>query len=153
MPIVMKRTNKAGLLAAAGRSSRWWSPGCKAAFLGLALMSGQAMADSILVTDPLDMADSSGDIRAIQLTVENANLYLRMKVEGIAMPSVEETPVGMNNRYYYHFLLDTDNNVATGWDNAAYENTPTGVVNPVGADHCAFGLPGRFLGRLGCGLG
>jgi hypothetical protein len=97
-------------------------------------MSGQAMADSILVTDPLDMADSSGDIRAIQLTVENANLYLRMKVEGIAMPSVEETPVGMNNRYYYHFLLDTDNNVGTGWDNSLYENVPTGVQDPVGAD-------------------
>jgi len=86
------------------------------------------------VTDPTDMADSSGDIRMIQLTVENNNLFLRMAVEGIAMPSVDDTPPGMNNRYYYHFLLDTDNNVATGWDNSLYENNPTGVQNPIGAD-------------------
>jgi rRNA maturation protein Rpf1 len=96
----------------------------------------EALGDGVVteVTDPTDMADSSGDIRSIQLTVENDNLFLRMSVEGVAMPSVDETPPGMNNRYYYHFLLDTDNNVGTGWDNSQYENNPTGVQTPIGAD-------------------
>jgi len=40
----------------------------------------------------------------------------------------------MNNRYYYHWLLDTDNNPATGRSNAEYEGNPTGVQNPIGAE-------------------
>jgi hypothetical protein len=84
------------------------------------------------VSDPIDMADSSGDIKAIQATVEGGYLYLRMSVHGIALPSVEETPAGMNNRYYYHWLLDTDNNPATGRSNSEYEGNPTGLANPIG---------------------
>jgi hypothetical protein len=86
------------------------------------------------VDDPQDMADSSGDIKRVQATVENGNLFLRMAVQGIALPSVEQTPEGMNNRYYYHWLLDTDNNPATGRSNAEYEGTPTDVQKPIGAD-------------------
>jgi hypothetical protein len=86
------------------------------------------------ISDPVDMADSSGDIRSIQATVEAGYLYLLMTVEGIALPSVEQTPVGMNNRYYYHWLLDTDNNPATGRSNAEYEGNPTGVIKPIGAE-------------------
>jgi hypothetical protein len=86
------------------------------------------------VDDPQDLGDSSGDIRRIEATVENGYLYVRMNVEGIALPSVEETPEGKSNRYYYHWLVDTDNNPATGRSNAEYENSPTGVVKPVGAE-------------------
>ncbi|MDP7442711.1 MAG: hypothetical protein QGI37_13345, partial [Verrucomicrobiota bacterium] len=66
------------------------------------------------VDDPQDMADSSGDIKNISAHVEGDNLHLSMSVYGIAAPSVEDTPEGMSNRYYYHWLLDTDNDVATG---------------------------------------
>jgi hypothetical protein len=86
------------------------------------------------VSDPSDMADSSGDIKQIQATVESGYLYLRMAVHGIALPSVDQTPAGMVNRYYYHWLLDTDNNPATGRRNSEYEGIPTGVTNPVGSE-------------------
>ncbi len=86
------------------------------------------------VEDPQDMADSSGDIRQIQATVEAGYLYVRMKVQGIALPAVEQTPAGMNNRYYYHWLLDTDNNPATGRSNSEYEGSPTGITTPIGVE-------------------
>jgi hypothetical protein len=37
-------------------------------------------------------------------------------------------------RYYYHVLIDADNNINTGFDNSEYEGTPTGVQNSIGAD-------------------
>jgi len=86
------------------------------------------------IPDPQDIGDSSGDIRSVEATVESGYLYLRMVVEGVALPSVDQTPVGMQNRYYYHWLLDTDNNPATGRSNAEYEGTPTGVTKPVGSE-------------------
>lgn len=86
------------------------------------------------VEDPQDLGDSSGDIKAIQATVENGYLYLRMSVHGTILPSVEQTPEGKVNRYYYHWLLDTDNNPATGRSNAEYEGNPTGVKKPIGAE-------------------
>jgi hypothetical protein len=57
-----------------------------------------------------------------------------MSVYGIAAPSVEETPEGMKNRYYYHWLFDTDNDTATGFKNDAYEGNPTGLAKPLGVD-------------------
>jgi len=86
------------------------------------------------VDDPKDMADSSGDIKQIQALVENGNLYLRMTVYGVMAPSVEQTPEGMKNRYYYHWLIDTDNDTATGFKNDAYEGNPTGLARPLGVD-------------------
>jgi len=86
------------------------------------------------VTDPKDMADSSGDIRNIQAIVQGSNLFLRMTVDGLAAPSVDDTPEGMKNRYYYHWLLDTDNDTATGFKNDAYEGNPTGLAKPIGVD-------------------
>ncbi|MDP7178505.1 MAG: hypothetical protein QF749_09450 [Verrucomicrobiota bacterium] len=47
------------------------------------------------VDDAKDMADSSGDIRQIQAHVEGDNLHLSMTVDGIAAPSVDDTPEGM----------------------------------------------------------
>jgi len=86
------------------------------------------------VSDPKDMADSSGDIRSIQAVVQGSNLFLRMTVDGTAAPSVDDTPEGMKNRYYYHWLFDTDNDIATGFKNDAYEGNPTGLAKPIGAD-------------------
>ena len=86
------------------------------------------------VSDPKDMADSSGDIRNIQAIVQGSNLFLRMTVDGLAAPSVDDTPEGMKNRYYYHWLFDTDSDTATGFKNDAYEGTPTGLAKPIGAD-------------------
>ncbi len=40
----------------------------------------------------------------------------------------------MTNRYYYHWLLDTDNNPDTGYLNDDYEGTPTNVKTPIGVD-------------------
>ena len=80
------------------------------------------------------VADSSGDIKNIQAHVEGDNLHLSMSVYGIAAPSVEDTPEGMKNRYYYHWLFDTDNDPATGFKNDAYEGNPTNLERPIGVD-------------------
>lgn len=85
------------------------------------------------VDDPQDMADSSGDIKMIQAGYKDGNLYLRMVVYGIITPSVAQTPAGMTNRYYYHWILDTDDNLNTGFNNSMYEGTPT-KVTPIGVD-------------------
>ena len=86
------------------------------------------------VDDPKDMADSSGDIKNIKAVVKGDNLHLSMSVHGLAAPSVDDTPEGMKNRYYYHWLFDTDSDTATGFKNDAYEGTPTGLAKPIGAD-------------------
>ena len=86
------------------------------------------------VNDVQDMADSSGDLKRIEATVDAGYLYLRMAVQGIALPSVEQTPEGMKNRYYYHWLVDTDNNPATGRSNSEYESKPTGLKKPLGSE-------------------
>jgi hypothetical protein len=86
------------------------------------------------VDDPLDMADSSGDIERIEAWVDEGNLHLTMTVYGVAAPSVEDTPAGMTNRYYYHWLLDTDNNPDTGYLNDQYEGNATNLQTPIGVD-------------------
>lgn len=104
-----------GAIVVDGDISDWGSPGAS-------------------VTDPADMADPSGDIREIGAVLENGNLYLMMSVEGIMAPAVGETSPGMTNRYYYHWILDTDNNPATGFNNSEYEGNPTNLNSPIGAD-------------------
>ncbi len=92
-------------------------------------------AESASVMDPQDLADSSGDIRAIHASVLGDMLQLSMTVEGVAAPSMDQTPEGKNNRYYYHWILDTDNDASTGsFVNSSYEGNATGVVRPVGAE-------------------
>ena len=86
------------------------------------------------VDDPADMADSSGDIKRIEAWVDGGNLNLTMTVYGVFAPSVEETPEGMSNRYYYHWILDTDNNPDTGYLNNEYEGNPTNLETPIGVD-------------------
>jgi len=86
------------------------------------------------VDDPLDMADSSGDIKRIEAWVDEGNLHLTMTVHGVFAPAVEDTPAGMSNRYYYHWILDTDNDPTTGYNNSEYEGNATGVETPIGVD-------------------
>ena len=86
------------------------------------------------VDDPEDLPDSSGDIRRIEITMADGKLVLRMAAHGIILPLVEQTPEGKVNRYYYHWLLDTDNNPATGRSNAEYEGSPTNLERPVGTE-------------------
>ena len=86
------------------------------------------------VDDPSDMADSSGDIKRIEAWVDEGNLNLTMTVYGVFSPSVEDTPAGMSNRYYYHWILDTDNNPDTGYFNDEYEGNPTNLETPIGVD-------------------
>ena len=85
------------------------------------------------VDDDQDMADSSGDVKMIQAAYEDGQLYLRMVVYGTILPAVGETPAGMTNRYYYHWILDTDDNVNTGFNNSEYEGNSTNVT-PIGVD-------------------
>jgi len=95
---------------------------------------GLAVGQIVGVDDPLDMADSSGDIKRVEAWVDEGNLNLTMTVYGVFAPSVEETPAGMTNRYYYHWLLDTDNNLGTGYRNSEYEGNPTRLQTPIGVD-------------------
>jgi hypothetical protein len=105
-----------------------------ALIIGGCLLQAAQAAPQVSISDPADMGDSSGDIRNIGAYVRGDILFLTMQVEGVAAPSVEQTPEGMNNRYYYHWLLDTDNNPATGRSNAEYEGQPTGVTKPIGTE-------------------
>ncbi|MBN1805236.1 MAG: LamG domain-containing protein, partial [Sedimentisphaerales bacterium] len=91
-------------------------------------------SNAFSVDDPSDMADSSGDIKHIEAWVEDGNLHLTMTVYGIFAPSAEDTPAGMKNRYYYHWLLDTDNNPDTGYLNNEYEGNSTNLETPIGID-------------------
>jgi hypothetical protein len=94
------------------------------------IVSGQVSG----VDDPFDMADSSGDIKRIEAWVDDGHLNLTMTVYGVFAPSVQETPAGMTNRYYYHWILDTDNNPITGFNNSEYEGNATRVKTPIGVD-------------------
>jgi len=100
----------------------------------MTVCGGIAFGQVAGVDDPSDMADSSGDIKRIEAWVEHENLHLTMTVYGVFAPSAEDTPAGMTNRYYYHWLLDTDNNPATGWFNDEYEGNATNLDTPIGAD-------------------
>ena len=95
---------------------------------------GIAIGQVAGVDDPSDMADSSGDIKRIEAWVDEGNLHLTMTVHGVFAPSVEDTPAGMANRYYYHWLLDTDNDPTTGYLNEEYEGSPTNLETPIGVD-------------------
>src|SRR5687767_3435284 len=107
---------------------------CKLALLSLLSAASVNAAESIRITDPADMGDTSGDIRAVTASVRDDLLFLTMTVQGVIAPSVDQTPAGMINRYYYHWLVDTDNNPATGRSNAEYEGTPTGLTKPLGSE-------------------
>ena len=118
-----------------GASNGWQVDWAESAELSLAEPNtGGAGLESARVQDISDMDDSNGDISGIQATVIGDFLHLSLKVHGSAAPTVDQTEEGMSNRYYYHWLLDTDNNPATGRNNSEYEGNATNLENPIGAD-------------------
>jgi hypothetical protein len=66
--------------------------------------------------------------------MDEGSLHLTMAVYGVFAPSVDDTPAGMTNRYYYHWILDTDNNPDTGYHNSEYEGNATNLETPIGVD-------------------
>ena len=95
---------------------------------------GGVASGQVGVDDPSDMADLSGDIERVEAWVDGDNLILTMTVYGVFAPSVDQTQARMTNRYYYHWLLDTDNNPDTGYSNSEYEGNATNLQAPIGAD-------------------
>ena len=90
--------------------------------------------ETLNVDDPADLPDANGDIRQITAAVEGDHLMLTMTVEGVFGPQPDQTAEGKSNRHYYHWLVDSDNDPATGFSNSEYEGEPTGLQNPIGAD-------------------
>ena len=88
------------------------------AFLILTTQPLLLAQQSVHIQDPADMADSSGDIAGAQAAVVGDFLHLSLTVHGFAAPTADQTPEDMSNRYYYHWLIDTDKNRANGRSNS-----------------------------------
>ncbi len=84
----------------------------------------------VLIEDPDDVEEDNGDIKEIRAFSTEDTLYVMMTVYGEAAPADDQ-------RYYYHTLIDADNDFKTGYDNSVYEGNDTGVKNPIGADFYA----------------
>ena len=100
----------------------------------ITLTASQSASNIQVIEDPMDLPDTNGDLSLVQLTLDDEYLYLGMAVHGIICPTVEQTLEGKNNRYYYHLILDTDNNAATGFSTSEYEGVQTGLTNPLGGE-------------------
>jgi hypothetical protein len=91
----------------------------------------------VLIEDPADMLDANGDYREIRVVSEGEVLYNMQTVNGdangTASPTYPPDPPG-TERYYYHLLIDADDDLSTGWDISEYEGSPTGVADPIGVD-------------------
>ncbi|GIX08022.1 MAG: hypothetical protein KatS3mg115_2425 [Candidatus Poribacteria bacterium] len=84
----------------------------------------------VAIEDPKDMGDLNinGDYKEIKVASTETDFYALQCVWGNdALPADQF-------RYYYHILIDADNNVNTGITNDAYEGNPTGVQEVIGAD-------------------
>ncbi len=81
----------------------------------------------ILVEDSQDVQEPNGDYKSIRVVAFDKVFYAMETVYGTAAPPD-------NQRYYYHIIIDTDNNLNTGFSNSEYEGNDTGVKDPIGAD-------------------
>jgi hypothetical protein len=81
----------------------------------------------VLIEDPDDVFEDNGDIKEVRAYSTADTFYAMLTVYGTAAPQD-------NQRYYYHILIDADNNINTGADNSMYEGNNTGIKNPIGAD-------------------
>ena len=81
----------------------------------------------VLIEDDDDIGEDNGDVKEIRVYSTEDTFYAMLTVYGTTVPKDGQ-------RYYYHFLIDADNDHNTGWDNSEYEGIPTGVENPIGAD-------------------
>lgn len=82
----------------------------------------------VLVEDPDDILEDNGDIKEIRVYSTKDMFYAMLTVYGEAAPTPD------NQRFYYHLLIDADNNTKTGFSNEVYEGNDTGVKQPIGAD-------------------
>jgi hypothetical protein len=81
----------------------------------------------VLIEDPDDVGEDNGDVKEIRAYSTEDTLYVMLTVYGTAAPQDAL-------RYYYHILVDADNDINTGFDNAMYEGNETGVKDSIGAD-------------------
>ena len=81
----------------------------------------------VLIEDPDDVGEDNGDIKEVRIYSTEDTFYAMLTVYGTAAPQDAL-------RYYYHILIDADNDLNTGFDNAMYEGNQTGVKNSIGAD-------------------
>ncbi|MFT5191024.1 MAG: hypothetical protein ACI957_004062, partial [Verrucomicrobiales bacterium] len=117
-----------------GQSDGWAVDFIESAELKIPAAAATPSAPIVEVVDPADLGDSSGDLAKVTATVVGENFILTFESHGITTPTEEETPEEKTNRYYYHWLIDTDNNPATGVSNATYENNSTGIVDSIGTE-------------------
>lgn len=83
----------------------------------------------VLVEDPQDVQEPNGDYKSIRVVAFDGVFYAMETVYGIAAPLPPDA-----QRYYYHLIIDTDNDPNTGFSNAEYEGNDTGVKDPIGVD-------------------
>ncbi len=81
----------------------------------------------VLIEDPDDVGEDNGDIKAVRVHSTEDTLFMMLTVYGTAAPQDGQ-------RYYYHILIDADNDINTGFDNSMYEGIPTGVKDSIGGD-------------------
>ena len=81
----------------------------------------------VLIEDDDDIGEDNGDVKEIRIYSTEDTFYGMLTVYGTTAPKDGQ-------RYYYHILIDVDNDHNTGFDNSVYEGNPTGVKEPIGAD-------------------
>jgi hypothetical protein len=81
----------------------------------------------VLIEDPDDVDEDNGDIKEVRVFSTEDTFYGMLTVYGTAAPQDTQ-------RYYYHILIDADNDIKTGANNSEYEGNDTGIKNPIGAD-------------------
>ncbi len=81
----------------------------------------------ILVEDAQDVLELNGDYKSIRVVAFGNVFYAMETVYGEAAPAD-------NQRYYYHIIIDTDNDLNTGFNNSEYEGNDTGIEDPIGVD-------------------
>ena len=86
------------------------------------------------IRDSSDMEDPHGDLRRMSIQVEEDVMTLKIKVDANILPASNNLSKDLVNRYYFHWLLDLDGNVDTGFNTSEYDGVATGVRDPIGAD-------------------
>ncbi|MBM30823.1 MAG: hypothetical protein CMD77_07925 [Gammaproteobacteria bacterium] len=113
-----------------GASDDWsidWTESAKATIVS----SNTPIAE---IRDRRDMEDPHGDLRRVSMQVDEEVMTLQMQVDANILPPSNVLPKDLSNRYYFHWLLDLDSDVDTGWNSLEYEGAATGVRDPIGVD-------------------
>jgi len=81
----------------------------------------------VLVEDEQDVQEPNGDYKSIRVVAFDGVFYAMETVYGEAAPAD-------NQRYYYHIIIDTDNDLKTGFNNSEYEGNDTDIKDTIGVD-------------------